>query len=77
LAAATASGVEERVRAREQGKVEESDFASSMYHSSEGIRLSGWLEVVGGAVRNHGRGQTRRRGHDADGAVRQRPICVR
>jgi hypothetical protein len=37
------------VRARERGKEEESDFASSMGHSGEGIRVTGRLEAVGGA----------------------------
>jgi hypothetical protein len=44
-----ASGAEERVRARERGKEEESDFSSSMGHSGEGIRVTGRLEAVGGA----------------------------
>jgi hypothetical protein len=48
-AAAMASGAEEWVRAREQGKEEESDFSSSMGHSGEGIRVTGRLEAVGGA----------------------------
>jgi hypothetical protein len=47
--AATASGAEELVRARERGKEQESDFTSSMGHSSEGIRVTGQLEAVGGA----------------------------
>jgi hypothetical protein len=87
LATATASRAEEWVRARERGKEEESDFASSMGHNIEGIRVSKWLEVVGGAC---GRGKlrrgrnpraaavrTRQQGHDADGAVGQRPGRVR
>jgi hypothetical protein len=48
-AAATTSGVEDRVRARERGKVEESDFASSMGHNGEGIRVIGRLEALGNA----------------------------
>jgi hypothetical protein len=45
-AAAIASRVEERVRAR---KEEESDFTSSIGHNGEGIRVTGRLEAVGGA----------------------------
>jgi hypothetical protein len=54
LAAATASGAEERVRAREWGKEEESDFALSMGHSGEGITVTRRLEAVGGAC-GHGK----------------------
>jgi hypothetical protein len=75
------------VRARDRGKEEESDFASSMGHSGEGIRVTGQLEAVGGA-RGHGkpwRGRnpravavwSRRRGPDADGAIGQRPGRMR
>jgi hypothetical protein len=42
----TASGAEERVRARERGKEEETDFTSSMGHRGEGIKVAGRLEVV-------------------------------
>jgi hypothetical protein len=75
------------VRARDRGKEEESNFASSMGHSGEGIRVIGQLEAVGGAC---GRGKpwrgrnpravavwTRRMGPDADGAVGQCPRRVR
>jgi hypothetical protein len=41
----------------ERGREEQSDFASSMGHSGEGIRVTGWLEAVGGA---HGRGSVNR-----------------
>jgi hypothetical protein len=45
-AAATATGAEKRVRARERRKEEESDFASSMGHNGDGIRVTRRLEVV-------------------------------
>jgi hypothetical protein len=43
---ATASGAEKRVRARERRKEEESDFASSLGHSGEGIRVTRQLEAA-------------------------------
>jgi hypothetical protein len=45
-AVVTTSGAEERVRARERGKEEETDFTSSMGHRGEGIKVAGRLEVV-------------------------------
>jgi hypothetical protein len=54
LAAATASGAEEQVRARERGKEEESDFTLSMGHNGKGIRVTRRLEAVGSA-RGHGK----------------------
>jgi hypothetical protein len=43
---ATTSRAEKRVRVRERRKEEESDFASSMGHSGEGIRVTGRLEAA-------------------------------
>jgi hypothetical protein len=63
-AATAASGAEERVRARKQGKEEESDFTSSMGHNGEGIRVIRRLEAVGDARR---RGKPRRRETKGDG----------
>jgi hypothetical protein len=42
------------VRVRERGKEEESDFASLMGHSGEGIRVTGQLEAVHVSVENRG-----------------------